>query len=274
MTPQERQLIADLFDRLAKLEGSPRDAEAEKAISAGLAAAPNAVYPLVQTVLVQDEALKRANERIQALEAELGGDAAAPQSGGFLDSMRKAVLGEREAPRGSVPTVRPGMAQESKWGTAPQTDPRWSGSTMQPAPMQQPMQQPWQQPMGGGGSFLGTAASAAAGVIGGALLLDGIRSMFGHSGSAHAAFDPGLSGGGASPWGSAANSDDLARQAGLDDIRGGGGGGGGGMDSGADQAGFLDPGGADGSGDDTDIAADDSDEGDAGSGDFGGSDIA
>ena len=31
MTPQERQLIADLFDRLAKLEGSPRDAEAEKA---------------------------------------------------------------------------------------------------------------------------------------------------------------------------------------------------------------------------------------------------
>jgi hypothetical protein len=33
---------------------------------------------------------------------------------------------------------------------------------------------------GSGGSFLGTAASAAAGVIGGALVLDGIRSMFGH----------------------------------------------------------------------------------------------
>ena len=37
-------------------------------------------------------------------------------------------------------------------------------------------------PFGGGGSFLGTAASAAAGVVGGALLLDGIRSMFGHHG--------------------------------------------------------------------------------------------
>jgi hypothetical protein len=34
--------------------------------------------------------------------------------------------------------------------------------------------------LGSGGSFLGTAASAAAGVIGGSLLLDGIRSMFGH----------------------------------------------------------------------------------------------
>ena len=33
---------------------------------------------------------------------------------------------------------------------------------------------------GSGGSFLGTAASTAAGVIGGSLLLDGIRSMFGH----------------------------------------------------------------------------------------------
>ena len=44
-------------------------------------------------------------------------------------------------------------------------------------------------PMGMGGSFLGTAASTAAGVIGGGLLLGGIRSMMGHSG-AHAAVDP------------------------------------------------------------------------------------
>ena len=36
---------------------------------------------------------------------------------------------------------------------------------------------------GGGGSFLGTAASTAAGVIGGGLLLNSIRSMFGdHAG--------------------------------------------------------------------------------------------
>ena len=36
---------------------------------------------------------------------------------------------------------------------------------------------------GSGGSFLGTAASTAAGVIGGGLLLNGIRSMFGdHAG--------------------------------------------------------------------------------------------
>jgi hypothetical protein len=70
--------------------------------------------------------------------------------------------------------------------------------------------------MGMGGSFLGTAASAAAGVIGGALLLDGIRSMMGHHPGAHAAFDPAASA--TSPWSSDAAGGDLSRQAGLDDI--------------------------------------------------------
>ena len=72
MTPQERQLIDDLFDRLSKLEGAPRDPDAAAAIAQGLRDAPNAVYALVQTVLLQDEALRRADSRIQELEA--GGD--------------------------------------------------------------------------------------------------------------------------------------------------------------------------------------------------------
>jgi uncharacterized protein len=36
--------------------------------------APQATYALVQTALVQDEALKRANARIEELQAQLGGD--------------------------------------------------------------------------------------------------------------------------------------------------------------------------------------------------------
>ena len=64
MNAQERQLIVELFDRLSKLEQAPRDTDAEAAIRAGLQRAPNAVYALVQTVLVQDEALRRANAHI------------------------------------------------------------------------------------------------------------------------------------------------------------------------------------------------------------------
>ena len=37
MTPQERQRVAELFDRLATLETSPRDGDAERAIAEGLA---------------------------------------------------------------------------------------------------------------------------------------------------------------------------------------------------------------------------------------------
>jgi hypothetical protein len=192
MTPQERQMIDDLFDRLAKLESAPRDPEAAAAIAQGLRNAPNAVYALVQTVLVQDEALKRANSRIQELEAAGAGEPQ-PSGGGFLDSMRETIFGQSQ-PRGSVPNVPPPAAPASR--------PVWnSGQVMQQAQSpghydqhydqppydqppygQPPYGQPYgapQGPVGGGGSFLGTAAAAAAGMVGGSLLLGGIRSMMG-----------------------------------------------------------------------------------------------
>ena len=108
MTPQERQLVDDLFDRLAKLESAPRDPDAVAAISQGLRRAPNAIYALVQTTLLQDEALKRANARIQELE---GGEPEQQQSGGFLDTMRDAIFGPTPS-RGSVPNVRPPEARQ------------------------------------------------------------------------------------------------------------------------------------------------------------------
>jgi hypothetical protein len=233
MTPQEQQLVADLFDRLASLEDQRRDGDAERLIREGLGRAPNAVYALVQTVLVQDEALKRASARIEELER--AASSAGPQTG-FLDSMRN-MLG-----RGSVPSVRPSpypppQAEEGKgggtsgvWGTGPRPE----------APQAYPQQaypqgyQPGYAPgsmMGGGlggGSFLGTAAATVAGVVGGAMLLNGIRSMMGghHGFGDYAPMGP--SHAAAAPWGGADSADrgvggsggsgDLARDAGIDDI--------------------------------------------------------
>ena len=115
MTPQERQLVDDLFDRLARLETTPRDPAAERTIADGLARAPHAIYPLVQTVLLQDEALKRADARIRELA---GGETGKPASGGFLDNMRQALTG-----RASVPSVHPNTSTEA--------DLRWNrGSTL------------------------------------------------------------------------------------------------------------------------------------------------
>jgi hypothetical protein len=225
MTPQERQMIDDLFDRLSKLEGAPRDPDAVAAIAQGLRNAPNAVYALVQTVLLQDEALRRANSRIQELEA--AGTGEQRQSGGFLDSMRGAIFGQgqqgQEQPRGSVPNVRP---------PEPVGRPVWnSGQVMQQsqspgqygqAPYgQPPYGQPYgapQAPMGGGSSFLGTAAATAAGMVGGSLLLGSIRSMMGGShqgfGDATALGDRATS---QAPLSDQSNSN-LARDAGINDI--------------------------------------------------------
>ncbi|KWV59092.1 ABC transporter substrate-binding protein [Bradyrhizobium macuxiense] len=251
MTPQERQLIDDLFDRLAKLENSPRDNEAMSAIVQGLRTAPNAVYTLVQTALVQDEALKRAHDRIQELEAAVaqpqGGQ---QQSGGFLDSMRDAVFGQSQS-HGSVPPVRaPDMANRD-----PGSRPVWnSGQVMRDAqgggygqggygqggygqaqPYGQSYGAPQQPPFGGGGgSFLGTAAAAAAGVVGGGLLLSSIRGMMGGGGSHQSLADAGGLGGGTRPWGGDQSSSDLARDAGINDINSSG------RDNDSSRAGLVD----------------------------------
>ncbi len=223
MTPQERQLVDDLFDRLSKLENAPRDADAIAGINEGLRKAPNAMYALVQTVLLQDEALKRANARIQELEASHAPEQA--QSGGFLDNMRESLFGSGQS-RSSVPNVPP-RDSRPVWNT---------GQAMQqaqpPGYGQPPYGQPYGQapgqgpgfgapPMmgGGGGSFLGTAAAAAAGVVGGSMLLSGIRNMMG--GSHQQAFGDtnSLGGGDRTPWGgSDQSSGSLARDAGLNDI--------------------------------------------------------
>jgi hypothetical protein len=224
MTPQERQLIGELFDRLASLENGPRDPDAEAMIREGFRRAPNAAYSLVQTVLVQDEALKAANAHIQEYERANGTPQHPEPTRGFLDSMRESIFG-RDEPRGSVPRVAQGGAPAGPWGQGG-GQPGYQQGGYQQGGYQQgyPGGAPMQAPMGGGGSsFLGTAAAAAAGVIGGSLLMGGIRSaMGGHQSSSPAAgaLDS-LSGrDGSSPWSGGAGGSDLARDAGLGDITG------------------------------------------------------
>ncbi|MBJ7408520.1 MAG: DUF2076 domain-containing protein, partial [Bradyrhizobium sp.] len=218
MTPQERQLVDDLFDRLSKLENAPRDPDAVAAISDGLRKAPGAVYALVQTTLLQDEALKRAHNRIQELESAQSPEPA--QAGGFLDTMRESLFGGGPA-RGSVPNVPPRDSRPA-WNTgqAMQTQPGFGA----PPYGQGPGQGYGAPPAGGGGgSFLGTAAAAAAGVVGGSLLLSSIRGMMG-GGSHQQGFGDGNSLGdrsaGGSPWGGSGDQSggSLSRDAGLNDI--------------------------------------------------------
>jgi hypothetical protein len=249
MTPQEQQLVADLFDRLASLEGQRRDPDAERLIREGLGRAPNSVYSLVQTVLVQDEALKRANARIEELEQAFAEPPPAESGGSFLDTVRNMIGGGRgDQPRsGSVPSVRSGgMGSSGVWGSAadagrgpnpgqnpgqpwgnPQSYPQGGYPPPPPPPPGYPQAGGYPQG-GGGGSFLGTAAATVAGVVGGAMLLNGIRSMMGgHEGAAPGHDPTGGASHSASPWDSGSSSGEhgsghLAQDAGLGDIGGGG----------------------------------------------------
>jgi hypothetical protein len=135
--------------------------------------------------------------------------------------------------RGSVPSVRPN-----------QSDARWnSGGALASAAAPQGNPQA-STPGFGGGSFLGTAAASAAGMIGGALLLNSISSMFGHrGGSAFAGEAPQATD---TPWSGAPSDSDLSRIA---------------NDRGGDRAGLFDS-------NDSDRA----DLGGDGGGDFGGGD--
>jgi hypothetical protein len=160
MQAQERELITGLFGRLQPFEAQPRDSEAEALIRDLVARQPSAPYLLVQTVLVQEQALKAAQERIAELEAKAG---AAPAAPGFL---------------GSAPKIGP-------WGASPAAP----ADAPQPVPPTRSPLQAALAPQPAGGGFLRSAMTTAAGVAGGALLFEGIRSLMGSNpfGSAAAA---------------------------------------------------------------------------------------
>lgn len=154
MQAQERELIAGLFGRLQSFESQPREPEAEALIRDSVVRQPASPYLLVQTVLVQEQALKAAQERIAELEAKAG---TAPASTGFL---------------GSAPKLGP-------WGAQPQAQQQAVALRASVPSTRSPLQAALSPQPAAGGGFLRTALATAAGVAGGALLFEGIRNLMG-----------------------------------------------------------------------------------------------
>ncbi len=189
MTPQERDLLAGLFDRIRTASGAPRDGEAEAFIAEAMRATPAAPYILSQTVIVQEETLKAAAARIEELQARIQDlEKASAASTSFLGGLSKSVFGGADpAPRRSVPSVsqRAGeSAPDSRWtqqgAAAPPANPwgRNDAAPQAPGYAQQPPQA-FGQPQAGGGSFLKGALGAAAGVAGGMMLANSLSGLFG-----------------------------------------------------------------------------------------------
>jgi hypothetical protein len=180
MTPQERDLVTSLLERLKAQGGQPKDPEADALIRRAVGEQPDAPYLLAQTVIIEDMALNAAQRRIAELARQLAAATASPPAppASFLPS----------AARGSVPSA--GWTTSRQPPTSPASSPVWSqsGATAAgPGPVAAPaapaMAAPFASGVAGSG-FLRQAATTAAGIAGGALLFQGIESLFGpHYGS-------------------------------------------------------------------------------------------
>jgi hypothetical protein len=199
MTPEERQMLGGLFQRVNAAAATQRDAEAESFINDAVRAAPHAPYVLSQTVLVQQQALEAAAHRISELEAAARQSAEqSPEQGSFLGNLGKSIFG------GGAPSAppRPNPDQQA-YQRAPAPPPPQGYAPAQPQgypppsqgypPQPGPWGQPQPQPSGGG--FLQNAASTATGVAGGVVLGNLLGGLFGGHGGGS------LFGGGASAAG-------------------------------------------------------------------------
>jgi uncharacterized protein len=176
MTPDERQMITGLFDRMRSYGTPEKDREAETIITEAVRSTPDAAYMLVQSVLVQEHALQEAGIRLKDLEEQVRslqntGQARAPESGSFLGGL----FG------GGRPASQPGASSVPVIGSRAPA----------PSAYDQDQQRPWSQspqqqqssPMGGG--FLRSAMATAAGVAGGMLAAGAIRDLMGGTANAN-----------------------------------------------------------------------------------------
>jgi hypothetical protein len=164
MTPEERQILSALFDRMHDAAAQPRDRDAESFIADAVRQQPYAPYLLAQTVLVQEEALRAAAARIQELEQ---GSAPRQDPPSFLPGRAGSV------PRTGPGTTAPQTPEPGPWNQGPGP---WNQSAPPPAGSWGGGGGPGNAPAGG--SFLRNAVSTAAGVAGGALLFQGIQYLF------------------------------------------------------------------------------------------------
>lgn len=181
MSPEERQLLTALFDRIQTASSTPRDQEAETLIEEQTRRQPYAAYYLAQAVIVQEKGLEAASHRIKELEAKLheleragGGQ---HQGGGFLGS----IFGSSE-PQGSDAAGRPDRIPLPR--QTDRDDTGYDGNNYRPP---QQAGGPWgggqsygTQPSvpSAGSSFLRGALGTAAGVAGGMLLANSLSSVF------------------------------------------------------------------------------------------------
>ena len=206
MTPEERQMLSGLFDRIRDASSGPKDQEAESFIGEAMRNTPAAGYVLAQTVLVQQQALEAAARHISELEARAKSDAQPQQEGSFLGNLGRSLFGggSQAAPPPPAQRSYDARAYERDAGPA-QANPPQRQAYAPPPPSPYPPSQgyapppqggPWSGGAPQGGGFLSGALQTATGVAGGVLLGNALGGLFGGHGGGGGLFGGGFGGGG------------------------------------------------------------------------------
>ena len=167
MSPQEQQALETFLAHLTQARAGAKDPQAEARILEAVARQPDAAYLLVQRAMLLDHALASAQAQITTLQNQLQA-AQAGRSTSFMDSANNWGSHANSA------APNPGFAPQQ-------------AAPMQMPPQARPAQQAPAQPVrsgflsGGLGSTLGSVATTAAAVAGGALLFQGIENLFHHN---------------------------------------------------------------------------------------------
>jgi hypothetical protein len=181
MTPEERQMLSGLFDRVRAASGGPMDRDAAAFIEDAMRNTPSAAYVLAQTVLVQQQALEAAAHRVQELEAQAKQAPEPQQETSFLGNLGRNLFGGGSAPP-PQPRAYDARAYERDPGPPPGYAPQRPGYAPPPPGYAPPPPQqggPWGAPPAQGGGFLQNAMQTATGVAGGVLLGNALGGLFG-----------------------------------------------------------------------------------------------
>ena len=155
MEAKEREQLSHFLQQLVQARAGAKDGDAEGLIREAVGQQPDAPYLLVQRALLLDQALRNSQATVARLQAEL--DQARGQRG---------FLADGNAWGQTAPTATPSVPPPAAWQPAAQ---------QAAAPQVAAPASSW-----GGGSFLGSVATTAAGVVAGSFLFQGLENLMGH----------------------------------------------------------------------------------------------
>lgn len=190
MNPQEMQTLQSFLTQLTQAQTGVKDEQAEALIADAVRRQPDAAYLLVQRALLLDHALVSARAQIATLQSQLQAAQASQGAQGVQGGAHDSFLGGGNTwgNGGNVAgaTGAAGSAGVGGYSAGPAAAPASYPAQMQAPAQASPQPAAPAQRSGwlsdGARGTLGSIATTAAGVAGGAFLFQGIESLFHRNG--------------------------------------------------------------------------------------------